>query len=323
MTLVALPSALSAAARVRAVGRQVLDPRTTTPSFGYKAEEAKRLRGVERELGFVHPVWTINDKDAARGWAARMGLRQPALVGEWPRAGAVPWGDLPSSVVVKPVRGAASRGVHLLRRQGSGWRDLGRQRDVSTEAVVGDLDAAAAARRISAAVVAEELVLDARHPAEPPVDWKIVTFFGRIGLVQAKVGDRDRAGRATARWRFFDEDWRDLGAASARRVLDPTIERALHADEVLAMARRVSAAVPWPMLRVDLFDGRDGVVFGEVTPEPGGVQRLRRDLDLQLGSMWEEAEARLRVRAARAGALTPAAAALPESAGALQRTAQP
>ena len=79
----------------------------------------------------------------------------------------------------------------------------------------------------------------------------------------------------------------------------------MRGPELLALASLVSAAVPRASLRVDLFEDADGPVLGELTPEPGGPVFVRSDIDRMLGSLWEDAEARLRVRAGRAGTLNP------------------
>jgi hypothetical protein len=299
------------------MGQLVVDQRTHTPSYSYKSEEVRRLDALNRGFGLEHPVWAINDKDGARTWAEGLGLRQPRLLATFASPADVPWAQLPDRLVLKPVQGSGSRGVHLLQRDGEAWFELRTQRRLTSGQVQELLLEKVRQGKISAALVAEELVDDPRRPGLPPVDWKVVTFFGRIGLVQAKAVRLDARGRPVSGWRYFDEQWNDLGRAKAWREADPTIEPPVHAEQVLATARRISAAVPRAMLRVDLYDDVDGVVFGEVTPEPGGLQKFRRDLDSHLGALWEEAEARLQVRAAAAQVLTPATAALPESAAVL------
>ena len=82
-------------------------------------------------------------------------------------------------------------------------------------------------------------------------------------------------------------------------------------------SRANSSAVPRGLLRVDLFEDEDGPVLGEVTPEPGGLVIVRSDVDRMLGQQWEDAEARLRVRFARAGQLSPGLA--PQAEASLAR----
>ncbi|CAA9427899.1 MAG: hypothetical protein AVDCRST_MAG35-2409 [uncultured Quadrisphaera sp.] len=288
-----------------------------TPSFAYKDEEARRVRRTGHELGVRHPVWSVNDKDDAHAWARRLGLRVPRLLGEHPDVTEVRWADLPDRAVLKPVKGAASRGVLLLERTGDRWRDLHAGEVVTTEELTGRHRALADAGTISREVIVEELVQDPQRPGMPPVDWKVHCFFGHVGLVLAKSSRRRPEGPPAVGWRLFDDGWNDLGAAVGGHPVDEGIRPPVHAEELLRVARLVSAAVPRAFLRVDLYDGADGVVFGEITPEPGNRHLFRRDVDRRMGELWEEAEARLLLRCTAAGALEPADGPLPESAVAL------
>jgi hypothetical protein len=63
-------------------------------------------------------------------------------------------------------------------------------------------------------------------------------------------------------------------------------------DEVVDIASRLSVAMRLPFARIDLYPLRDRVVFGEVTPRPGGRQWLGVEQDTMLGDSWERALAR-------------------------------
>jgi hypothetical protein len=152
------------------------------------------------------------------------------------------------------------------------------------------------------------------------VDWKVLTFYGRVGLVAGKATGVDAKGRPTAGFRFFDEDLRDAGRAFKDHRMDPTIAPPRSGEQLLALARRISAAVPRPFLRVDLYDGPDGPVFGEVTPQPGWDFAVRRDVDRWMGGLWEDAEARLALRVRATGAVDPSDAPLPQSPLGLRRS---
>jgi hypothetical protein len=284
----------------------VVDPRTTEPSYTYKNAEMRRVRRLGLALGHEEPVWSVNDKDSAHAWADQLGIRRPALIGRYDDVRQVPWEALPDSCVLKPTHGAHSRGVHLLARAGSAWTELVSHRTLTSAQVAADVTALADAGEVSRAVLVEELVQDPQRPGGPPVDWKVFTFYGRVGVISAKVTHLDPVTGPRVRWKLFDEDFADLGRAATQHQLDPSIPPPQHAEQLLDMARRISLAVPRPHLRVDLYDGQDGPVFGEITPEPGGSHVWRRDLDRALGRLWEDAEARLRVQVALAGLYDPA-----------------
>jgi hypothetical protein len=280
------------------------------------------VRGIGHEFGTSHPVWDINGKHNAHQWAGHLGVRRPCLVGSYTDVAAVPWGSLPDRVILKPETGAGGAGVYLLERRGDQWHDLLAGRHTSLEHVSKSLHALARSGKVSDRIIVEEAVKDPRRPEAAPVDWKFYTFFGHVAIVLARAPTPDlRGGPPRALWRVFDEHWTDLGAdAYNGHEYDASIEPPLAGQALVAVAAEISAAVPRPFLRVDLYEDEKGPVFGEITPEPGGRQRFRRDIDRRLGACWEEAEARLVVRSVRAGALTPATEALPESALRLSRS---
>ena len=281
------------------------------PSYAYKHLEMVRVRRRMRELGCKDPAFAIDGKDDAHGWARQMSLPVPELLWRGVDATRVPWTDLPERFVLKPCRAASSRGVYLLERDGDGYRELrtgDRLEPAEIERQLGELRDQGV---VSPAVIAEALVDDPRAPGLPPIDYKVATFHGQVGMIEARAHRRDGVGRPTSTWRVFDEHWNDLGNAFNDPAPDASIPPPLHREELLDLARTVSLAIPRPFLRVDLYDSADGPVFGEVTPEPGGEPLPRRDVDRLLGRHWEDAEARLRVHAAQAGWLTPVHVPLP------------
>lgn len=294
------------------------------PSFVSKLAAAERVSRAATRLGTPDPVWTVNDKTDAYAWMDGLGVRRPATLGEYPDVDAVDWGSLPDRFVIKPVRGAGASGVHLLERRPEGWCELRRGRAVTLEEVSTTLRELAAAGSTSEELIAEQMVTDSRDLEHPPVDYKVYTFFGKAALTFARAPKTSSDGVRQTRVKGFDTSWADLGADVVPGFPDPAIPPPRHGAALLAMAERVSAAVPRPFLRVDLYDDDDGPMFGEITPFPGGPTRYRRDIDRFLGECWEDAEARLLVRAAKAGVLDPATGQQPDPGGepAVGRTGQ-
>ncbi len=284
--------------------RRIATAALREPSFNYKNLEARRERRLMRELGCQDPAFEVNAKDDMHAWAVRLGLRTPQLVAVHDDVRHLNWGALPDRFVLKPTRGTVSTGVYLLVRDGDGWRDLLSRRVLCAADIGREIAELVELERISASFLVEELVEDPRFPGEQPVDYKVWTFFGRVGLIEAKFHGSDQRGRPATTWRHFDACWNDLGNLFNEEYND-SVPTPLHAPELLDLARRASAAIPRPFLRVDLLDSAEGPVLGEITPEPGGDMSLPPRLDHVLGRYWEDAEARLKVRAARAGMLSP------------------
>jgi TupA-like ATPgrasp len=59
------------------------------------------------------------------------------------------------------------------------------------------------------------------------------------------------------------------------------------------VAERVSVVIRAPFSRIDLYDIRGRIVFGEVTPCPGSSGGFGPDLDVMMGEAWERAQVRL------------------------------
>lgn len=111
----------------------------------------------------------------------------------------------------------------------------------------------------------------------PPVDYKLFVFGGRVQSVQVHL---DRAGRH--RWIVFDRAWRRVSSPTADP--DPSPPAALH--RMIWAAERLAAG--FAFVRVDLYDGPAGPLFGEMTFYPGsGLHRVDpSSLDAQWGAAW-------------------------------------
>ena len=275
------------------------------PSFIYKQLEAIRLRKSMRELGCKDPAFEIDAKDDAHVWADALGVRTPQLLGRFEDVHQIDWIAAPEKFVLKPTKGSASTGVYLLSRRDKRWWNAVTQCSLSHADIVRDIESLAQSHQMSASLIMEELIEDPRCPGGQPIDYKVGMFFGRVGLIEAKAHRVDAQGRVRAGWRNFDPSWRDIGNVYAEFDLDQTVPPPIHREELLDIARRVSASIPRPYLRVDLLDDEKGPILGEVTPEPGGEYLPHPRMDRLLGRYWEDAEARLSVRAARAGSLHP------------------
>jgi hypothetical protein len=272
------------------------DPVTerSAPSFLARTETLRRVRAVSRDLhGRADPIWEYNSKIAGIELARRLKVRVPAQL-----VLPVPLEDLqlPSvdRLVVKPVSGASSRGVTPLVSAGDGrWRNLfvfGAAPATWTE-LREDLALLVAQGRISRDFYVEEL-LPGPRPEALPYDWKLLCVGGQVVLTYQMDRRSDRT-RGTPRYRYWSPDWEDLGSVRWPARVDPSLPAPHHPDELIEVAERVAQhMLPTPFLRVDLFDPPSGVVFGEITPQPGTPLWFGDVLDRELGRRWDEYEAR-------------------------------
>jgi hypothetical protein len=263
------------------------------PSFVARTEALRRVRTRSRELwGHADPVWDHNDKAAGARLAGQLGIRVPRQL-----APPTLLDELrPPPVercLLKPISGTASRGVTPLVRQPDGrWLNLFELGDGPQpwEAIRDQLEQLRAEGRISRRFLVEEL-LAGPSPTELPYDYKCLCIGGEVQLVYARDVRNERFPRHSG-YRYFSPAWEDLGPISTPSQLDPSIPPPVHAEELLAAAAAVARALPTPFVRVDLYDQPDGVVFGEITPQPGTNLWFGPELDRQLGEAWDDAEAR-------------------------------
>lgn len=265
------------------------------PSFFAKFCEAKRERRRQTADDAPAPVWELNDKVSGYEFARSHGVPIPRVYGEYARATNIDWTAAPAELVLKLTTGASAQAVWPLVRQGEGYRDLlsGSPDALSPEELVARIETA---RDGHTTVLMEELLpTPSGFALEVPPDYKLLCFHGVVGMI-AVVGRPQRSGKRIAS-RFLAPDGADLGDALVGILVDPALPTPDHLDELIDVGERLSASIMSPFVRVDMYDTSDGIVFGEITPQPGGNHVLREDVDLHLGELWERAQHRLEQRA--------------------------
>lgn len=258
------------------------------PSWHAHVRHLRRVHGVTGTLpdGEDMPIRSVSRKLANYRLAASHGVATPRVLAVWSDADEVDLHPLPEAFTIKADRGAASRAVYPVRRRGPLLEVADGSRTLTAEDLVRELRDTQAAGEGLPPHFAEELLEDSSG-APLPVDIKVYTFYGEIGHVLLRAVHRHGDPRGTRR-RYLLPDGSDLLQDNHTEVPVPR-----HYETVLEVARTLSTVVPFPFLRVDLYDTPSGVVIGELTMAPGGPQRYPDGHDRRLGRMLEEAEARL------------------------------
>lgn len=263
------------------------------PSFLSRVSALKRVRDHSRELfGHADPVWRYNSKPAGAALAQELGLRVPEKLCE-----PVPLDALELTerrrCVVKPTSGASARGVVPLVPDGEhAWIDLfdlelGPR---SWEQIREGIAEVVTTGRIEPSFFLEEMVAGPSD-LELPYDWKSVCIGGRVVLTYCRDARNRRPGRYS-RYRYWSADWGDLGRVHHPDRIDPTLPPPRHPDEMTRVAETIANHVDTEFLRVDLFEDAAGVLFSELTPQPGGVLWYGDELDRRFGDLWDRVEAR-------------------------------
>lgn len=197
--------------------------------------------------------------------------------------------------VLKPKDGSHSRGVFVLQRtdRAEVFRDVVTDRLIDRDSLIRTYRTLQEDQRtpITKACFAEEFVTP-RPGCRRPDDFKFYCFAGKIGLILQK--SLLPGSDATVRWKFWSSDWEDLGPVKYADRVDPSLPRPDHAGDATKLVAALSASIPVPFCRIDVYANEDGVFFGETTPFPnGGKDYFDSATDDRLAELWADAEARL------------------------------
>ena len=128
----------------------------------------------------------------------------------------------------------------------------------------------------------EELLLPPSGLLRPVDDFKFYAFRGRVGLILQVA--RQPEGQY---YRWYDRNWHPVETGKYAEANDPALLPPRAPEALLSIAERVSAALPTPFCRIDLYEARQGPVLGELTPVPGTYHAFGEQADLYLGAMFE------------------------------------
>jgi hypothetical protein len=263
---------------------------TKGPSFQVRLNEERRLRALESELGAPSRSVIAGGKFYVYDFMRSHGIEVPEQLGRWDDPADIPWDELPDAVVIKSAFGAASRGVLPLRRVDGGWRMATRDTTLTGTQISADLAGLAAQQKLRPPFGAEEYLDDGSGAT--PVDTKVYTFYGEPALALIRRVDQ-HGPDGSAKNRIVDSQGTDLIDMYKGQPTDTTIPIPGTLADQFALAGRISIVIRAPFSRIDLYDIRGRIVFGEVTPRPGSPGWFGPDLDVKLGEAWERAQVRL------------------------------
>lgn len=195
---------------------------------------------------------------------------------------------LPESIV-KPFGGSDSTGVFLIDgdlkissvRSGNNYRSI-------ADGVVHEIVNKNRKVTLNRWVVEEAIFGPGQELAR---NLKVFIFYGEIGLFLETLFSLDR-GSVKLMKSAYDPEGRSVQLGfKGKELFGIGIP-----EQDWDYSRRISLASPVPMLRVDFLRGRDDLYLGEITRFPGPMYRggdLTPELDIALGKMFIEAEARL------------------------------
>ena len=279
-----------AISRLQAEREMLGSPHSDVPSFYRHAYADRRIfQHMRRHLDVDDdPADLFGRKLMGYSFAQSHGVRIPVLYGLWDEPEDIAWHELPDEAVVKPLSGHHSLGVFPMRRRSGEWTIVTKTDPTSPAEVVDQLRRLTRERKISGPYFAEELYGGGEGNAIP-TEIRVFTFYGEVGLVNIRTSSDHGNIDGVAVSRFLE----DGTPGPVHPLHDDSITPPAIFDELVAVAKRLSLAIPRPFVRVDLYALDDAIGFGEFTRRPGGSQDLGTTTDRRLGELWEKAEARL------------------------------
>ncbi|WP_282027055.1 ATP-grasp fold amidoligase family protein [Limimaricola cinnabarinus] len=267
----------------------------TTPSFANRMDadvrQARLLETVFQEDSFSRKV-------RRRGWV-RTWLEAHDYPTAQIQAGPFPLQELSQKLggldagVIKPVQATNAWGVTPFRRTGPfSFRTLFDGEEVRMTSLLEALHAPMQRYMFPNTWQIEELLVSPDGPDTVPDDFKFYAFRGTVALIL-----QIRRGRDGARYNFRDADWQPVFTGKYADKTDADLTAPHDPEALLGLAKSISAALPVPFCRIDLYESHRGPVVGELTPEPGGYNLFDESTDIYLGTFHEWASAELTVSA--------------------------
>lgn len=277
------------------------------PPLNYLARMRHRIDGREAGVpGDLVPRarGDVGEKTTVLDFATMLGVRTARQLwrGNLQELTSFP---LPPRCVVKPAFASTSIGVYLLERRDEAFHDFMSSRSLSFDELLKELQAVEERYEVPAGTgtfLVEEALSD-REDRTPPPDVRCYMFQGVAGLIMMEDHTVEPLSVS-----YFDGDFSPISnvhekygihekVAHLERIVDTPVPPA-GAAEILAVARRVSIAVPTAFCRVDLYDTAGLPTLGEITLYPGTFyyqnRKLMSESEAQrLGVLWAEAERRL------------------------------
>ena len=264
----------------------------TRPSHRSRIYAERRLHDLAAELGVPSTSIIRHGKFYVYDLARSHGFDVPEQYGRWDDPADIGWGDLPDLVVIKSAFGSTSRGVFPLRRVDTGWQVITRDTIMTEDQMTAALKDLVEMGHAKPPFAAEEFLDPDGTGLHKPIDIRALSFYGEVPFVALRHNAEHGNDRTTT-YRYVDRNGADVLDTHPSVTVDQTIPVPPALGDLFEAASRLSIAIRAPFARIDLYAIGDRVVFGEVTPRPGGRQWFGPEVDLALGETWERAQVRL------------------------------
>jgi len=201
------------------------------------------------------------DKYAVRDYVSAHGCGDTLteFYGVWEKADDIDWDAFPQRFVIKCNHGCGYN-IVCTDKSTFDFKSASEKLDKWMEEEFWIKKAEVNYKNIKHKIICEEYIDDGT--GDLPTDYKIYCFHGvpRAILV---ISDRDSDKRGV----FMSPDWTNLGTPAFYKPVNKLPECPASLQCMIEVAEKLSE--PFPFVRVDLYQGKNRAVFGELTFTPG------------------------------------------------------
>lgn len=284
--------------KTSAARKKVLDFMKFIPDFimlpfQYKIKLGRKLdlknpqRFTEKlqwyKMNYRNPIMhQCVDKYLAREYVKSKGFEDILipLIGHYKSVDEIVWEDLPNEFVMKTTHGGGGLNVLVCYdKQLLDESDIKRKFKFSSKPVASNtLGREWAYYGLIPNIVVEKLLVNEKNPKAGVNDYK---FFCYSGVPKYVVVDVDRY--IGHKRNFYDMNWKNLHIESDCPASDKKIDKPENFNDMVRIAAKLSEE--FPFVRVDLYNCKGRVYFGELTfyPWSGYVQYKPDYFDFELG----------------------------------------
>jgi hypothetical protein len=194
--------------------------------------------------------------------------------------------DISKDCVLKPSDGAATIGVLLLQPRNGKWFELKSGRLIDFKTIQGIIKNVKREKPFYSDtwIIEERLVTNNQAPYE----YKCFAFnLPNEIIIEVIAVNLRQNGHTTARW--YDINWRPIEVGRSWGHTDVNIQPPNDKDGVIKLTKDVSQKLPYPFVRVDIFETSRGLVVGEINAWDG-IPTFNNYWDKRLADLYNKAK---------------------------------
>lgn len=201
-------------------------------------------------------------------------------IGVWERPEDIEWEKLPKQFVLKTTHGGGNTGVVVCKDRDKFDRQSAiKQLKDSLKIDLYKRFREWPYKNVHKCIIAEEYMDDGSGELN---DYKLLCYNGRCrNLFVCTERSND------VKVDFFDREWNHLPFTRIHQNSSKIIQEPALLKEMVKIAEKLAKAIDTPLVRIDLYDIKGHVYFGEITFFPGGGMEAFQpeEWDYKLGEM--------------------------------------